>query len=85
MSILKDEVFRSIQLFAYFVYYQYYLDNRVPKEISDFGDLFHLFYIPYCKMVIIERDMCNILNKIKSHGQILSNVNVRNIDFFKEL
>jgi hypothetical protein len=79
---LKAEVFPSIQLFAYYVYYRYYLDNRQPRELSDFGDMFHLFYFPYCKIIILERDMCNILNKIKSHSKMLDGVEVVNIDFF---
>jgi predicted nucleic acid-binding protein len=79
--LLKAEVFPSIQLFAYYVYYKYYLDNRQPKELSDFGCLLHLFYFPYCKLVIVERRMCSILNKIKFHCKVLDNVEVTNVDF----
>jgi hypothetical protein len=80
--LLKAEVFPSIQLFAYYVYHRYYLDNRQLREISDFGALFHLFYFPYCKLIILERDMCSIINKIKSHSKMLDGVEVTNIDFF---
>ena len=79
--LLKAEVFPSIQLFAYYVYYKYYLDNRQPKELSDLDCLFHLFYFPYCKLVIVESRMCSILNKIKSHSKILDNAEVTNVDF----
>jgi hypothetical protein len=79
---LKAEVFPSIQLFAYYIYYRYYLDNRQPRELSDFSYLFHLFYFPYCKTVILERNLCSILNKIKSHSKMLDGVEVMNIDFF---
>ena len=81
---LKAEVFPSIQLFAYYIYYRYYLDNRQPRELSDFDDLFHLFYFPYCKIIILERSMCNILNKIKSHSKMLDGVKVTNIDFLNK-
>jgi hypothetical protein len=81
--LLKAEVFPSIQLFAYYVYYKYYLDSRQPMALSDFGDLFHLFYFPYCKLIILERDMCSILNEIKSQRKVLDGVEVRNVDFFR--
>jgi len=81
-NLLKAEVFPSIQLFAYYVYYRGYLGNRQPKKLSDFGDLFHLFYFPYCKLIILERDMCSILNRIKLHSKMLDGVEVTNIDYF---
>jgi hypothetical protein len=82
--LLKAEVFPSIQLFAYYVYYKYYLDNKQPKELSDLDCLFHLFYFPYCKLVIVERDMCSILNKIKFHSKVLYSVEIKNVDFFSD-
>jgi len=82
--VLKAEAFPSIQLYAYYVYYRCYLDNRKPKGLSELKDLFHLFYFPYCKLLILERDMCEILNKIKSHCKVLSDVEVRNINFFND-
>jgi len=80
--LLKAEAFPSIQLFAYYVYYKYYLDNEQQKALSDFGDLFHLFYFPYCKRIILGRDMFSILNQIKSHCKVLDGVEVSNVDFF---
>jgi hypothetical protein len=80
--LLKAEVFPSIQLFAYYVYYKYYLNNRQPRTLSDFGNLFRLFYFPYCKLIILERDMCSILNQIKSHCRVLDGVEVSDADFF---
>jgi hypothetical protein len=83
--LLKAEVFSSIQLFAYYVYFKYYLGIRQPKELSDFGFLFHLFYFPYCKLVIVERGMCSILNKIKFHNKVLDSVEVKNVDFLGDI
>jgi hypothetical protein len=82
--LLKAGAFFSIKLYAYYVYYKYYLGNRQPKELSDFGELFHLFYFPYCKLIILERDMCNILNEIKSNCNVLGGVEVKNVDFFTD-
>ena len=80
--LLKAKLFPSIRLFAYYVYHKCYLGNKQPKALSDFGDLFNLFYFPYCKLVILERDMFRILNQIKSYCKVLDDVEVRNIDFF---
>lgn len=79
----KPEIFLSIRIFAYTIFYKYYLQNREPNKLSDFGDLFHVFYIPYCKLTIMERGLCNVLNQIKQNSNILNNVKIRNIDFFK--
>lgn len=81
---LNFEIFLSVRTFAYTIFYKYYLQDREPNKLSDFGDLFHIFYIPYCKLAIIERDLCNVLNQIKRNSNILNNVKIRNIDFFKK-
>jgi len=82
--VLKAEAFPSIQLYAYYVYHKYYLGNKKPKELSELKDLFHLFYFPYCKLLILERDICDVLNEIKYRCKVLSDVEVRNIDFFDD-
>jgi len=79
--LLKAELFPSIQLFAYYVYYTCFLGNKQPRALSELGDLFNLFYFPYCKLIILERDMCSVLNKIKLHSNMLDGVEVANIDF----
>ncbi len=81
--LLTAEVFPSIQLFAYYVYHKHYLNNRQPKELPDIADLLHMLYFPYCKLIIVERDLCNILNQIKSRCNMLDGVEVRNADFFR--
>lgn len=68
----NSKVFLSVRLFAYVIFYKYYLGQREPKKLSDFGDLFHLFYLPYCELAVVERDLCNILNQIKSNDDILA-------------
>ncbi|MBA7700329.1 hypothetical protein ES703_109040 [subsurface metagenome] len=80
---LNLEIFLPLRTYAYVIFYKYYLQNREPSKLSDFGDLFHVSYIPYCKLAIIERDLCNVLNQIKRNSNILNNVKIENIDFFK--
>lgn len=82
-SDFNAEVFLSVQLFGYAIFYKYYLHSKQP-ELSDFGDMFHLCTIPYCKLAILERDMSNVLNHIKSHHKVLDGVVVRNVDFFRD-
>jgi hypothetical protein len=82
--LLKAEAFPSIQLFAYYVYCKSYHDGRQLKVLSDFGPLFNLFHFPYCKLIVLERDVCSILNQIKSHWKVLGGVEVSNLDFFGE-
>lgn len=81
--VLNVEAFPSIQLYSLYIYYKYYLGNREPKEISEFGGLFHLFHFPYCKLIIVEREMHNFLNKIKNNCKLLQDTEVRSFDFFK--
>jgi hypothetical protein len=84
ISFFHPEVFLSIRLYAHVLFYKYYLGNREPKRLSDFGDLGHLFYIPYCELAVMERDLCNILNQIKHNHDILKNTTVKNIDFLSQ-
>ena len=80
-SQLVTEVFLSVQIHAYALFYKYYLHGKKVIE-SDFGDLFHLCAIPYCHLAILERDMSNVLNHIKSNYNLLDNVTITNVDFF---
>lgn len=48
----------------------------------DFGDLSHLFAIPYCTVAIMERDLANVLQQIQRHDGVLHSTSVWNIDFF---
>ena len=84
ISQFHPEVFLSIRLYAYVLFYKYYLGKRELKKLSDFGDLGHLFYIPYCELAVMERDLCNILKQIKQNHDVLSNTIVKNIDFLSE-
>jgi hypothetical protein len=82
-SAFTFEPFRYLSLRGYVIFYKYYL-HRKKSNHSDFGDLFHLNTIPYCDVVIVERDLCNVLNHIKKNHSILSNIIIKNIDFFED-
>jgi hypothetical protein len=78
------EVFLSIQLLAHVIFHKYYVGQREPASLSDFGDLFHLACIPYCELAVVERDLCSILGQIKRHQDVLKSTVVRNIDFLED-
>ena len=78
----RDTVFKSVRVYAYLMYYKYYLGGRTP-EPSDFGDLSHLYALPYCPIVVVERDMANVLRQIQRHDDVLASTEVQDIDFLK--
>lgn len=84
VSNLNTDVFQSVKIFAYYTYYKYYNQNKAVSK-TDFADLFHLYCMPYCHTVVVERDMCNILNQVKQNHRILKEVSVKNMDFLNEL
>ncbi len=79
------EVFSSIRLYALVVFYKYYLQQREARRQSDFGDLFHLFPVPYCELVVLERDLCEILRQIGRRCDVLRSTRVCNIDWLEGL
>jgi hypothetical protein len=83
-SELRAELFPSIYVYALYIYYKYYLQGREPKR-SDFGDLHHIGSIPYCRIAVVEKDMCSILNQIKRNENVMPNTEVHNIDFIRNL
>ncbi len=82
---LNTDVFLSIRLFGYVIFYKYYLGRRDPKKLSDFGDMFHLYGLPYCELAVMERDLCDTLNQIKRNHSILESTDIYNIDFLRSL
>lgn len=78
------DMFLSIRLFAHVIFYKYYIGKRKPQKTSDFGDLAHVFFLPYCGIVIMERDLCNILNQIKRNHDTLTTTAIHTINFFDD-
>lgn len=83
VSPFNAETFLSVQIKAYAIFYKYYLTGREPQP-TDFGDLFHLHAMPYCKLVVVERNMCEILNQVKRNSNVLNGVIVKNIRFLSD-
>ncbi len=83
VSALHVETFASVRLFALVLFYKYYLGGRQPNSRSDLGDMAHLHAIPYCNVVVVERDMANTLRQIQRHDAVLAHTDVYDIDFFK--
>jgi len=79
----KAEIFLSAQIMGYAVFYNYYLAGRTPQG-SDFGDMFHLHAMPYCKLVVVERNMCDVLNQVKRNNKVLEGVVVKNLKFLDD-
>ena len=78
-----EETIKSVRLYALVLYYKYYLQNREPKKPSDFGDLFHLYALPYCALAVVERDLANVLSQIKRNDAVLDATEIRDIDFVR--
>ena len=83
VTSFKAEVFISAQIMGYAIFYKYYLAGLTPKD-SDFGDVFHLHAMPYCRLVIVERNMCDVLNQVKRNHKVLDGVVVKNLRFLKD-
>lgn len=73
--------FKSIRLFALVIFYKYYIGKRNPKKLSDFGDLFHLYALPYCEVVVLERDLTEILRQIQRNHSVMDSVFIKNIEY----
>ena len=82
-SELNIQPFLSLAITGYVIFYKYCIHGKNPIP-SDFGDLFHLFVIPYCELALLERDLCNVLNHIKKNHTILDNTIVKNVEFFND-
>ena len=80
---LKPRTFASIRLLALVLFYKYYLNNRPPTEESEFADLSHLYAIPYCEVVVVERGLAGILRQIKRNHDVLSSVAIHDISFMR--
>jgi hypothetical protein len=82
-SALNTDVFLSLKIMGYVISYKYYLAGQ-KAAASDFGDMFHLYDLPYCKLAIMERNMCGYLNQIKKKYNVLNRVTIVNKDFLAD-
>lgn len=82
-DVFPDTTFQSLRLHFLGIFYKYYLWRQTPQKRSDFVDLWHLYHIPYCKMVIVERELCKVLKHIKHDHPTLLSTDIFDIDFIR--
>ncbi len=84
-SIFKAELLPSLYIRSLFLFYKYYIHDQSPID-SDFMDMAHVTYAPYCDVYVTEKNASNVLRRIKKSGAALSNTRIVHItDFLKEL
>jgi hypothetical protein len=83
---LDVEAFPSEWIRAHIAYEKYIFQGK-EANLTDLGDLLHASYIPYCGLVIIENQLCDILNKIKRETRYkeLEDIDFRNIKYIRGL
>ena len=81
---LPDDSFLSLRLAPLVVYFKYYLGRRSPEPPADFGDLCHLEYRPYCRLVVTERDLQETLRQLRPATRLLDACTIENISFLRE-
>ena len=78
------EIFSGSFLRASFLYYKHILRGAKP-EPSDLGDYYQTFYIPYCSIVVVEKDMAGILHLLKKERKLLPNTEIKSIRFIRQM
>lgn len=56
-------LFKAFWLHSLYIFYKYYLQNRDIALDSEWGDLFHLDFLPYCDYALMENDLQEIVEK----------------------
>lgn len=75
----------SVTMRSWFLFYKYYLHEQTPNE-SDFFDFAHVSYAPYCSVYVTERNVCNVLNRIKKSGNLLKTTAIMHVsDFVRKI
>jgi hypothetical protein len=78
------EYFTGSFLRASYLYYKYILRGAKLKP-SDLGDYYQTFYIPYCSIAVVEKDMARILHLLKKGKNLLPNTEVKSIRFIRRI
>jgi hypothetical protein len=76
--------FKGLWLFGLVQFYRYYLHGREP-EGNDYGDLIQAFPVAYCRLAVVENNLCSELNHIKSGGTALRDTEVRNVQWLRDV
>ena len=90
LRLFKDDVrklhipvFRSVRIMGYVIFYKYYVSDQKLNP-SDFGDMFQLYDLPYCKLAVMERNIGEFLIQIKRNHDVLDGVTIMNKDLLKD-
>lgn len=78
-SAFEASRFRSIRMYAYLLFWRFYLGRRTPNDKSDLGDLAHARYYPYCRAVVVESDAADTLRQIQRHTNLLDGVEIMSL------
>jgi hypothetical protein len=76
--------FRGFWLFALSQFYRYYLHQCKPTG-NDYGDLIQAVSIPYCRFVVVEKDLSEDLSHIKGNDPVLQYTEIHNLGFLRKL
>jgi len=82
---IPGDAFLSLRLAPLVSFFKYYVGRRAPKTPSDLGDLCHLEYMPYCRLVVTERDLQETLRQLRPLTRVLDASTIKNISFLREL
>jgi hypothetical protein len=75
----------SLRARSLFVFFKYYLHRQAPGK-SDFFDFLHVSYAPYCDVFVTERNVCNVLRRIKNEELMLAQTEILHIsDLISEM
>ncbi|MEW6716123.1 MAG: hypothetical protein AB1345_01275 [Chloroflexota bacterium] len=81
---LNVAAFRGSYLRAAYTYYRYIGEGYTPQP-SDIGDLHQVFYVPYCKNVILEKSMAGILYQLRRQKNLLLETDIKSMRFVRTL
>lgn len=85
-KLVHVKAFPSEWVRAHIAYEKYIIQGR-ETSLTDLGDFLHTSYIPYCGLVIVENQLCDILNKIKRESGYnqLADIDFRNLRYLRGL
>lgn len=81
ISRYKPYKIKSLYIRSLVLFYKYYIHGQSPNK-SDFLDFAHVSYSPYVDFYITEKNMANVLKRIKKENEILKNTEVVTISDF---
>ena len=70
-NTLNIDSLLSLRIRSLFIFYKYYIHDQSPGR-TDFLDFAHVSYAPYCHAYVTERNVYNVLMRIKNSGLMLS-------------